>query len=208
MIFLSVRVASLEGGFGKGFGRGLKNEWWKFQSTNTLVTMMSDEYLVDCKIDDDEDDEVEKLHQTPPPPPEFSTATPQPSLSQLESRDPYSINQHLKVEFSDVLAEPASPHSGDRVWVYSGIGFESARIWSYRCLTLVLAVPFSLLSGCLFAWLACLHIWCVMPCVQVFHSCLPCVRSLWLSVVNIFIEPFCTSVSRCCAGLYVQLSKE
>ncbi|XP_036388091.1 caveolin-2 [Megalops cyprinoides] len=171
--------------------------------------MMSDEYLVECKIDDDDDEEDEKLHQTPPPPPQFSTpATPQPLVSQPESRDPYGINQHLKVEFSDVLAEPASPHSCDRVWIYSGIGFESARIWSYRCLTLLCAVPVSLLTGCLFAFLACLHIWCVMPCVQVFHSCLPCVRSLWLSVVNIFIAPLCSSVARCCSGLYVKLSKE
>ncbi|KAG5836033.1 hypothetical protein ANANG_G00250320 [Anguilla anguilla] len=174
--------------------------------------MMSDEYLVDCKLDDDDDDEdeeaLEKLQQTPPPPPEFSTPSPYPSLSQLESRDPYGVNQHLKVEFSDVLAEPASPHSCDRVWVYSGIGFESARIWSYRCLTLLLAVPVSLLSGCLFAWLACLHIWCVMPCVQVFHSCLPWVRTLWFSVINIFLGPLCESVSRCCSGLYVTLSKE
>ncbi|KAJ8359418.1 hypothetical protein SKAU_G00159430 [Synaphobranchus kaupii] len=170
---------------------------------------MSDEYLVECKIDDDDEEEdEEELNQTPPPPLEFSTPSPHSSLYQLESRDPYGINQNLKVEFSDVLAEPASPHSCDRVWVYSGIGFESARIWSYRCLTLLLAVPVSLLSGCLFAWLACLHIWCVMPCVQVFHSCLPWVRSLWLSVVNIFIAPFCKSVARCCTGVYVTLSKE
>ncbi|KAI1890214.1 hypothetical protein AGOR_G00151370 [Albula goreensis] len=176
--------------------------------------MVSDEYLVECKIDDDEEDEEEnKLQETPPPPPQFSSAMPpefsdMPPLSQLESRDPYGINQHLKVEFCDVLAEPVSPHSCDRVWVYSSIGFESARLWSYRVLTLLLAVPVSLLSGCLFACVACLHIWCVMPCVQVFHSCLPCVRSLWLSVVNIFIAPLCTSMSRCCASIYVSLSKD
>lgn len=64
-----------------------------------------------------------------------------------------------QVDFSDVLAEPVSTHTYDRVWVYSSIGFESARIWGYRCLTALCAVPVSLLSGCLFALVACLHIW-------------------------------------------------
>ncbi|XP_048878036.1 caveolin-2 [Brienomyrus brachyistius] len=166
--------------------------------------MLSEEYLVECKIDDDQ----ERLQQTPPPPPQFSSISNPPYLSQYETRDPYNINQHLKVEFSDVLAEPASTRSGDRVWIYSGIGFEMARIWSYRCLSALFAVPVSLLSGCLFAWLACLHIWCAMPCVQLCNTCLPCLRSLWLSVVNIFITPFCSSVSRCCTGLYISLSKD
>ncbi|XP_076133110.1 caveolin-2 isoform X2 [Alosa pseudoharengus] len=178
--------------------------------------MMSDEYLVDCNIDDDEDEDNEEmqlyLSPHPPPPPQFSASspsiTPQPSLASVDIRDPYGVNQHLKVEFSDVLAEPVSAHTYDRVWVYSGIGFESARIWGYRCLTVLCAVPVSLLSGCLLALLACLHIWCVMPCIQVCHTCLPCVRSIWMSVINIFIRPFCESVSRCCTGVYVSLSKD
>ncbi|KAK9954411.1 hypothetical protein ABG768_016479 [Culter alburnus] len=174
--------------------------------------MMSDEYLVECKIDDDDDDDeeeddydVKKIHPSPPPPPQFSST---PSLTQVEIRDPYGVNKHLKVEFSDVLAEPASTHSYDRVWVYSGIAFESMRLWGYRCLSALCAVPLSCLCGCLFALLACMHIWCVMPCIQVCHTCLPCVRSLWMSVVNIFITPFCASVARCCSGINVMYSKE
>lgn len=65
----------------------------------------------------------------------------------------------LQMEFSDVLAEPSSSDSYERVWVYSSIGFESAQLWSYCCLTALFAVPISCLSGCLLALLACLHIW-------------------------------------------------
>ncbi|NP_001074163.1 uncharacterized protein LOC791212 [Danio rerio] len=172
--------------------------------------MMSDEYLVECNINDDDDEEedeeedyvVKKIYESPPPPPQFSSST------SVDIRDPCGINKHLKVEFSDVLAEPASTRSYDRVWVYSGIGFESARLWSYRCLSAICAVPLSCLCGCLFALLACMHIWCVMPCIQVCHSCLPCVRSLWMSLVNIFIAPLLTSAARCCSGVYVLFSKE
>ncbi|KAF5903468.1 caveolin-2-like, partial [Clarias magur] len=126
-------------------------------------TMMSDEYLVECKIDDDEDDDdyydegVMKTHPTPTPSPQFCSSS-QVSINHSDTRDPNGVNNHLRIEFSDVLAEPASPHSYERVWVYSSIGFESARIWSYRCLTALFAVPVSCLSGCLFALLACLHI--------------------------------------------------
>ncbi|XP_026882747.1 caveolin-2 [Electrophorus electricus] len=172
--------------------------------------MMSDEYLVECKIDDDEnedDEEMKNIHSCPTPPTQFTSAS-QNSLIYAESRDPFGVNSHLKVDFSDVLAEPASTHSYDRVWVYSGIGFEAVRIWSYRCLTTLCAVPVSCLSGCLFALLAFLHIWCVIPCVQVCHTCLPCVRSLWTSAVNIFIVPLCTSVARCCSGIYILLSQD
>uniref|UniRef100_A0A672N1P5 Caveolin n=1 Tax=Sinocyclocheilus grahami TaxID=75366 RepID=A0A672N1P5_SINGR len=114
-----------------------------------------------------------------------------------------------KTEFRDVLAEPISTHSYDRVWVYSSIGFESARLWGYRCLTALCALPLSCLCGGLFALLACITVSChrcVMPCIQVFHICLPCVRSLWMSVVNIFIAPFCTSVARCGSGIYMWCS--
>ncbi|XDV45812.1 hypothetical protein PO909_013839 [Leuciscus waleckii] len=157
--------------------------------------MMRDEYLVECNIDDDD---VKKFQPSPPPPPQFSST---PPLAHVEIRDPYGVNKQLKVN-------PASTHSYDRVWVYSGIAFESTRLWGYRCLTALCAVPLSCLCGCLFALLACMHIWCVMPCIQVCHTCLPCVRSLWMSVVNIFITPFCTSVARCCSGIYVTVSKE
>ncbi len=59
--------------------------------------MMSDEYLVECNIDDDDeddDDDVKKIHPTPPPPPQFSSTS---SLTQGEIRDPCGLNKHLKV---------------------------------------------------------------------------------------------------------------
>ncbi|TRZ01933.1 hypothetical protein DNTS_012387, partial [Danionella cerebrum] len=166
--------------------------------------MMSDEYLVECKFDDDEDEDDEvKMHPSPPPPAQFCS-----SSTRVDIRDPNGLNKHLKVEFSDVLGEPASTRSADRVWIYSGISFEAARLWGYRCLSALCALPLSCLCGALFALLACMHIWCVMPCVQVCHTCLPCVRALWRSVLNIFIAPLCSSASRCCSGIHVLYSRE
>lgn len=67
--------------------------------------MMSDEYLVECQIDDDYDDydeEVMKIHATPTPPPQFCSST-QVSISHGENRDPYEVNNHLKVSLLDLL---------------------------------------------------------------------------------------------------------
>lgn len=195
-----------------GFVTGDNRSYLKKHSHPNGLNMMSEEYLVECKIDEDEEEEEKDNDEYMglcPPPAEFSsTPNSTSSLLHADTRDPYGVNKHLKLEFSDVLAEPVSTHTYDRVWIYSGIGFESARVWGYRCLTVLLAVPVSLLSGFLFALLACLHIWCVMPCIQACHTCLPCLRSVWMSLVNIFIIPLCQSASRCWSGISVALSKD
>ncbi|KAF5902752.1 caveolin-2-like, partial [Clarias magur] len=76
----------------------------------------------------------------------------------INERDPRQLNECLKVSFEDVIAEPLSVRSGDRVWFWSNALFEVSRVWIYRIVTAVLAVPFSIIAGCLFALLTCLHI--------------------------------------------------
>lgn len=65
----------------------------------------------------------------------------------------------FKVTFEDVIAEPPSVRSFDKVWVWSHALFEVSRLWCYRLISLLLAVPVSLAAGLLFAVLSCLHIW-------------------------------------------------
>uniref|UniRef100_A0A665X6H1 Caveolin n=1 Tax=Echeneis naucrates TaxID=173247 RepID=A0A665X6H1_ECHNA len=166
--------------------------------------MVSDDCLVECKINDssDEDDGGGEQINTPPPPPEFASKVPTPV-------DPNGINKHLQVlEVSDVLAEPVTPRSMDKVWLYSVTGFERARIWTYRGLTLLLAVPFALLCGIFLALLACLHVWFVVPCIQLSNTFLPCLRSLCICAVNVFISPFCTSFALCCSQIALSLSNK
>ena len=67
----------------------------------------------------------------------------------------------FQVNFEDMIAEPESAHSGDRVWIWSHALFEVSRVWFYRIVTVLLAVPVSLITGVLFGILSCFHIWCV-----------------------------------------------
>ncbi|XP_060929956.1 caveolin-2 [Limanda limanda] len=186
------------------------------------MMMVSDDCLVECKIDDDsdEDDVGGEQMSTPPPPPEFASESPTPTPppptpptapvtpTRPVSRDPNGINKHLEVEVSDVLAEPATPQSIEQVWFYSVTGFEKTRTWTYCCLTLLLAVPFAFLCGVFLAILACLHVWFLVPCIQLSNTFLPCLRSLCICSVNVFISPFCESLALCCSQIAVSLSNK
>lgn len=58
-----------------------------------------------------------------------------------------------------MIAEPASAHSFDRVWVGSHATFELVKFIFYRLLTTLLAVPVAFILGVVFAVLSCIHIW-------------------------------------------------
>ncbi|XP_062843035.1 caveolin-2 [Trichomycterus rosablanca] len=123
----------------------------------------------------------------------------------INERDPRQINECLKVSFEDVIAEPVSVRSGDRVWIWSTTLFEVARVWFYRIITLLLAVPFSIITGVIFALLSCLHIWFFTPCVKVVFINTGWLKTLWSSVMDIFILPVFHSAAKCCSSISVQL---
>ncbi|KAM6469451.1 caveolin-2-like [Liasis olivaceus] len=163
--------------------------------------MISDKYLTEYKLDP-EDPHLQEpgttmlLQSTVDIPPK------------ADPRDPQGINQHLKLEFSDILAEPSSFRTFDRVWTWSGIIFESSRLWCYRIISLLCAVPVSLCSGFLFACLGCLHIWCVMPSIQLCTMAMPPVRTLWASILDVVVAPLFTSLGRCCSAIYLTVTQK
>lgn len=64
-----------------------------------------------------------------------------------------------QVGFEDVIAEPISTHSFDRVWIGSHAAFELVKFILYRLLSTLLAVPLAFVLGLLFGVLSCIHIW-------------------------------------------------
>ncbi|KAM9799530.1 caveolin-2 [Syngnathus typhle] len=126
----------------------------------------------------------------------------------LDVRDPRGINDCLKVTFEDVIAEPMSVRSGDRVWLWSHALFEVSRIWVYRIISVLLAIPMSILSGILFAILSCIHIWMISPCIKSILIGTRWLQNLWSVVLDIIVRPLLTSAGRCCSGFSVHLAKE
>uniref|UniRef100_A0A672Q6D3 Caveolin n=1 Tax=Sinocyclocheilus grahami TaxID=75366 RepID=A0A672Q6D3_SINGR len=75
--------------------------------------------------------------------------------------------------FEDVTARPASVRSFDKVF----------RLWFYRIVSLLLAVPVALVAGLLFAVLSCLHIWLLVPSVQILVINLHWIKVVWHNVI-------------------------
>lgn len=72
-------------------------------------------------------------------------------------QDPWVLSP--QVGFEDVIAEPVSTHSFDKVWICSHALFEISKYVIYKFLTVFLAIPLAFAAGILFAILSCLHIW-------------------------------------------------
>ncbi|XP_037636338.1 caveolin-2-like [Sebastes umbrosus] len=126
----------------------------------------------------------------------------------IHDRDPKGINKSLKVTFEDVIAEPPSVRSFDKVWLWSHALFEVSRLWIYRLISLLLAVPVSLAAGILFALLSCLHIWLIMPCVQLLLINMNWVQTVWGSMLNILISPLFTSIGKSCGRITIHLAED
>ncbi|KAM7121382.1 caveolin-2 [Molossus nigricans] len=123
-------------------------------------------------------------------------------------RDPNRLNSHLKVDFEDVIAEPVSAHSFDKVWICSHALFEVSKYVIYKFLTVFLAIPLAFAAGILFATLGCLHIWIIMPFVKTCLLVQPSVQTIWKSVTDVVIAPLCTSIGRVFSSVSLQLSHD
>ncbi|XP_047453244.1 caveolin-2 [Mugil cephalus] len=119
-------------------------------------------------------------------------------------RDPNDINAYLKVGFEDVIAEPISTHSFDRVWIGSHAAFELIKFIFYRLLTTLLAVPMAFILGVVFGVLSCIHIWLVMPVIQTYMMLLPSFQVVWRSVMDMFVMPLFHSMGKCLSSIQVQ----
>ncbi|XP_016057114.1 PREDICTED: caveolin-2 [Miniopterus natalensis] len=111
-----------------------------------------------------------------------------------------------QVDFEDVIAEPESTHSFDKVWICSHALFEVSKYVIYKFLTVFLAIPLAFAAGILFATLSCLHIWIIMPFVKTCLLVQPSVQTIWKSVTDVVIAPLCTSVGRIFSSVSLQLS--
>ncbi|CAH1783690.1 unnamed protein product [Owenia fusiformis] len=110
-------------------------------------------------------------------------------------RDPNNINDHIGVEFEDIIAEPDGAHSQDCVWRNSYKCFNCGKNLCYKILTFICALPLALCWGCSFACISFSHIWQVTPCYKVLDINCGCIRKFWGLCVNCAIGPCCEACS-------------
>ncbi|XP_076670792.1 caveolin-3 [Andrena cerasifolii] len=76
------------------------------------------------------------------------------SNTELEDRDPNSLNQHLQVMWDDVIGEPEGIRSPECAWRLSGHCFRLSRGCCYVFLSVLVAPLLALCLGFTFACLA------------------------------------------------------
>jgi len=65
-----------------------------------------------------------------------------------------------------VLAEPTSAQGFEWVWRLTFLVFSGVKLWTYRLLAAVVAVPAALLWGVVFAVVSVLYIWVLAPLIR------------------------------------------
>jgi len=120
-------------------------------------------------------------------------------------RDPTSMNDHVRVFFEDVFAEPEGTHSIDGIWRTSYTTFTSTKYWCYRILTAIFGIPTAILCGLYFACLSFDYIWCIMPCLRAYLIELQCLGKIFALCIRTFADPCFESVSRMLGGIKAEV---
>lgn len=114
----------------------------------------------------------------------------------LEMRDPNNINDHLKVAFEDVLAEPEAAHSMECVWK---LAYKCFNLWlglCYKIATLLCGICIAMGWGCEFAGIAFAHIWFFTPCFRVLDINCQCAQKLYALYIHCIYDPYFEACSK------------
>ncbi|XP_023703364.1 caveolin-3-like [Cryptotermes secundus] len=124
-----------------------------------------------------------------------------------EDRDPNNLNQHLQVQWDDVIGEPEGIRSVACGWRLSGWCFRSSRNCCYVFLSVLLAPVTGLCLGCTFACLAFQHIWCVAPCLRVCKISCAATRNFLQACTHATVIPFTEALSYFWSRISVKMQK-
>uniref|UniRef100_A0A915JFT6 Caveolin n=1 Tax=Romanomermis culicivorax TaxID=13658 RepID=A0A915JFT6_ROMCU len=110
----------------------------------------------------------------------------------------------LMPTFSEIIIEPPTGYS----FVFPGVRssseevFEFTKLWTYRILSLILALPCALLCGLSMACCSFSSVWCFLPLVKMLRIPLVALEQIIRTISNTLLTPFCESCGRCFSNSY------
>lgn len=113
----------------------------------------------------------------------------------LLDRDERSVNEHVNVNFEDIIGEPDAAQGFDGAYRLAFGLFSFVRFWVYRLLAVLLAVPLALLWAVVFALLTLVSVWLLTPAFRVLDIAFYFVHRFWNATVRTFLDPLFTSIS-------------
>merc|ERR1712036_136774 len=84
----------------------------------------------------------------------------------LGNRDSTNVNVEIDLDFDDVLAEPAAAQGFDWAWKLAFVLFSQTKLWIYKILSAVVAVPISIMWAVVFAAITVIYIWIISPALR------------------------------------------
>ena len=126
--------------------------------------------------------------------PKRSTARVAPQGGEKENRDPNDLNKHIKVDFQNVLAEPAGTHSFDCTWYFSETLYSCFLECCYKMATLFCGVCIAIYWAFQFAPLVFAHVWFLTPFYTLIRLvCGYWCKSMWYLCVRCCVSPVARS---------------
>ncbi|XP_076815079.1 caveolin-1-like [Clavelina lepadiformis] len=122
------------------------------------------------------------------------------------NRDPENLQQAVKVNFADIIAEPSGAHSFNTIWGTSYKVYSVTKFWIYRIMTVLFGVPCALFWGIYFSCLAFLSIWWIMPCIRAIAIKMNFVSKLWSIAIRTFLDPVFESFGLILSRIRVMLT--
>ncbi|VDO97414.1 unnamed protein product [Soboliphyme baturini] len=122
----------------------------------------------------------------------------------LMDRDEKNINDHVKLSFEDVLAEPDSSHSLDCTWRLTHRVFTNVQKVVYRFLALILALPCAIVWAVILAVLTSIYIWICTPLLAVLSMPFNCLFKVWSFLVRSTLDPLFHSAGLCVNSIQIR----
>ncbi|KAL8574225.1 hypothetical protein ACOMHN_027879 [Nucella lapillus] len=109
----------------------------------------------------------------------------------MVNRDSNSINDHLRVAFEDVIAEPDGAHSVGCVWRTAFLCFNCSKGLCYNILSIFCGVPLACMWGCEFARITFEHVWYITPLMRIFMINCGCAQKFFATCIQCCLAPIC-----------------
>ena len=73
----------------------------------------------------------------------------------------------FQIDFDDVLAEPSAAHGFDPIWRLSFVLFSQTKLWIYRIISAIVAIPLTILWAIIVSILSVLYVWVIRPIIRI-----------------------------------------
>lgn len=122
----------------------------------------------------------------------------------MNDRDERALNEIVKLNFEDILAEPDSAHSWDCAWRLTFRTFTGVRCIVYKLLALLIALPCALIWGIVFALLTLLNVWAATPFARALQIPALWLAKAWNFVIRSLFDPIFRSCGLCCSSIHMR----